>query len=154
MPTDKRLKHLARQAAKQANVFTQEERQAEYDKFMGEFARLGISEDSFEEVKKFADLARDWVATGTAHNGVIPLVGLDRELAFTLNNSRKHPPGVMLKSTKPGAPDATQPTDSTVTSTSDTTQTVQQPKKQPAKIISGPRNARAAQRPRPFGGSV
>ena len=160
MPTEKRLKYLARLEAKQANTYTLEERQAEYDKFMSEFARLGISEESFEEVKAFATKARDWVATGTAYNGSIPLAGLDRNLVYTLTSSKRHPVGVMLQNTKPvpenhGEQSSTTGT-GTVTEedTSDVAKPADKKQKQQQKIISGPRNARAAQRPRPFGGSV
>ena len=149
MPTERRLKHLARQAAKQVNLYTQEERQAEYDKFMSEFARLGISEESFEEVKEFATKARDWVATGTVYSGVIPLTGLDRNLVYTLPTSRRNQVGVMLQNTKSSP--------STDSSTSPDTEQSSQGARvthQKQKIISGPRNARAAQKPRPTGGSV
>jgi len=99
MPTVKRQKYLDRLAAKQENVRTQEERQAEYDKFMGQFAQLGLSTE-FEEIAKFDVMARDWVANGTAYQGVIPLVGMKRDLVYTLTNNKKHEIGVMLKSTE------------------------------------------------------
>jgi hypothetical protein len=146
MPTEKRMKYLARLEAKQANQYTPAERQAEFDKVMGEFARLGISEESFEEVKDFATKARDWVATGTPYSGSIPLVGLDRNLVYTLTSSKRNPCGVMLQNTKPEP------------QTQEHEQSSQaKPNKEPKqkqKIISGPRNARAAQRPKPTGGSV
>jgi len=137
------MKYLARLEAKQASQYTQAERQAEYDKFMGEFARLGISEESFEEVKDFATKARDWVATGTPYSGSIPLVGLDRNLVYTLTSSKRNPCGVMLQNTKPVTEDQQEQ--------SSQTKPIKASKQ---KIISGPRNARAAQRPRPTGGSV
>ena len=151
MPTERRLKHMARQAAKLGNTYTQEERQAEFDKVMTEFARLGISEESFEEVKEFATKARDWVATGTAYNGSIPLVGLDRNLVYTLTTSKRNPVGVMLQNTS-GA--SLQPTSATEGSSQATGAQVQKQTQKHQKIISGPRNVRAAQKPRPIGGSV
>jgi hypothetical protein len=153
MPTEKRMKYLARLEAKQTNQYTQAERQAEYDKVMGEFARLGISEESFEEVKDFATKARDWVTTGTPYSGSIPLIGLDRNLVYTLTTSKRNPCGVMLQNTKP-------PTDAQLEQLQQPSQAAAASKpadkqqKQQQKIISGPRNARAAQRPRPTGGSV
>ena len=152
MPTEKRLKYLARLEAKQLNTYTPEERQAEYDKFMSEFARLGISEESFEEVKAFATKARDWVATGTAYNGSIPLAGLDRNLVYTLTSSKRHPVGVMLQNTKPG-PSTESPTTPDAEQSSQASQVQKQTQKH-QKIISGPRNVRVAQKPRPTGGSV
>ena len=99
MPTPKRQKYLDRLAAKQENVRTQEERQTEYDKFMGQFAQLGLSNE-FEEIAKFDVMARDWVANGTAYQGVIPLIGMKRDLVYMLTNNKKHEIGVMLKSTE------------------------------------------------------
>jgi len=152
MPTERRLKHMARQAAKLGNTYTQEERQAEYDKFMSEFARLGISEESFEEVKEFATKARDWVATGTAYNGSIPLAGLDRNLVYTLTSSKRNPVGVMLQNTSGVTPP--EPTSATEGSSQAAGAQVQKQAHKHKKIISGPRNVRAAQKPRPTGGSV
>ncbi len=145
MPTEKRMKYLARLEAKQANQYTPAERQAEYDKVMGEFARLGISEESFDEVKDFATKARDWVATGTPYSGSIPLIGLDRNLVYTLTTTKRNPCGVMLQNTKP-------PTDAQQEQSSQAQPNKEHKQKQ--KIISGPRNARAAQRPRPTVSSV
>jgi len=99
MPTIKRQKHLDRLAAKQSNSRTQEERQAEYDKFMGQFAQLGLSQE-FEEIAKFDTMAKDWVTNGTVYQGVIPLVGMKRDLVYMLTNNKKHEIGVMLKSTE------------------------------------------------------
>jgi hypothetical protein len=157
---------MARQAAKQGNTYTQEERQAEYDKFMSEFARLGISEESFEEVKEFATKARDWVATGTAYNGSIPLVGLDRNLVYTLTTSKRNPVGVMLQNTSGVTHEQAhgslerssirppEPTSATEGSSQAAGAQVQKQAHKHKKIISGPRNVRAAQKPRPTGGSV
>jgi hypothetical protein len=99
MPTIKRQKHLDRLAAKQSSNRNQEERQCEYDKFMGQFAQLGLSTE-FEEIAKFDTMAKDWVANGTMYQGVIPLVGMKRDLVYTLTNNKKHEIGVMLKSTE------------------------------------------------------
>lgn len=99
MPTIKRQKYLDRLASKQASVRTQEERQAEYDKFMGQFAQLGLNTD-FEEIAKFDTMAKDWLENGTAYQGVIPLVGMKRDLVYMLTNNKKHEIGVMLKSTE------------------------------------------------------
>jgi hypothetical protein len=99
MPTIKRQKYLDRLVAKQTSVRTQEERQSEYDKFMGQFAQLGLSTE-FEEIAKFDTIAKDWLANGTAYQGVIPLVGMKRDLVYMLTNNKKHEIGVMLKSTE------------------------------------------------------
>ncbi len=99
MPTIKRQKYLDRLAAKQTSVRTQEERQTEYDKFMGQFAQLGLSNE-FEEIAKFDVMARDWVVNGTGYQGVIPLVGMNRDLVYMLTNNKKHEIGVMLKATE------------------------------------------------------
>ena len=144
------MKYLARLEAKQTNQYTQEERQSEFDKVMGEFARLGISEESFEEVKDFATKARDWVTTGTPYSGSIPLIGLDRNLVYTLTTSKRNPCGVMLQNTKP----ATEAQLEQSSQAAAASKPADKQQKQQQKIISGPRNARAAQRPRPIGGSV
>ena len=99
MPTIKRQKYLDRLDAKQENVRTQEERQAEYDKFMGQFAQLGLSTE-FAEIAKFDTIAKDWLENGTTYQGVIPLVGMKRDLVYMLTNNKKHEIGVMLKSTE------------------------------------------------------
>ena len=85
---------------------------------------------------------------GTVYSGSIPLIGLDRNLVYTLTSSKRNPVGVMLQNAKPvPATEVQQGQAAVVNKPAD--------KKQPAqKIISGPRNARAAQRPRPTGGSV
>lgn len=99
MPTAKRQKYLDRLSAKQSSNRTQEERQAEYDKFMGQFSQLDLSTE-FEEIAKFDTMAKDWVENGTAYQGVIPLVGMKRDLVYMLTNNKKHELGVMLKSTE------------------------------------------------------
>lgn len=99
MPTTKRQKYLDRLAAKQSSNRTQEERQTEYDKFMGQFAQLGLSTE-FEEIAKFDTMAKDWVTNGTAYQGIIPLIGMKRDLVYMLTNNKKHEIGVMLKSTE------------------------------------------------------
>jgi predicted DNA repair protein MutK len=99
MPTAKRQKYLDRLASKQSSSRTQEERQTEYDKFMGQFAQLGLNTE-FEEIAKFDTMAKDWVTNGTVYQGVIPLVGMKRDLVYTLTNNKKHEIGVMLKSTE------------------------------------------------------
>ncbi len=170
MPTEKRQKYLARQAAKQANVYTREERQAEFDKVSAEFARLGLAEESFEEIKRFMDIARDWIETGTVYQGIIPIVGVDRQIVYTLTNNKRHPVGVMLQSTKPATsatPATTTITTAATNSASETSSTVatditQQPSNENGKtpsdkpkkaarapIISGPRHAQAAYRAPP-----
>ena len=119
MPTIKRQKYLDRLAAKQTTIRTQEERQAEYDKFMGQFSQLGLSTE-FEEIAKFDTMAKDWVANGTAYQGVIPLVGMKRDLVYMLTNNKKHEVGVMLKSTESD-------TESTGTQSASTTTNNKQP---------------------------
>lgn len=99
MPTAKRQKYLDRIAAKQSNIRTKEERQAEYDKVMAKFTELGLSSE-YEEIAKFDTMAKDWVETGNVYQGIIPLVGLKRDLVYTLTNTKKHEVGVMLKSTE------------------------------------------------------
>lgn len=99
MPTTKRQKYLDRIAAKQSNNRTQEERQAEYTKFMDKFAQLGLGTE-FEEIAKFNKMAKDWVNNGTTYMGVIPLIGMKRDLVYILTNNKKHEVGVVLKSTE------------------------------------------------------
>lgn len=99
MPTAKRRKYLDRLAAKQSNLRTQEERQIEYDKFMGKFAEFGISGD-IEEIEKFDTMAKDWVETGNVYQGIIPIIGLDYNLVYILSNNKKNDVGVMLKATR------------------------------------------------------
>jgi hypothetical protein len=154
MPTDKRLKHLARQAAKLNNTFSREERQAEYDKVSTQFASLGLSEESFEEIKRFMDIARDWLETGTAYQGAIPIIGIDRQIVYTLPNNKRHQVGVMLQSTKPNTTMTNQNvvgenTDSTEAPEASPVAPTTQPKKKSAPIVSGPRHARAAYRAPP-----
>ncbi len=99
MPTAKRQKYLDRIAAKQSNIRTKEERQAEYDKVMSKFTELGLSSE-YEEIARFDTMAKDWVENGNVYQGIIPLVGLKRDLVYTLTNTKKHEVGVMLKSTE------------------------------------------------------
>ncbi len=99
MPTAKRQKYLDRIAAKQSNIRTKEERQVEYDKVMAKFTELGLSTE-YEEIARFDTMAKDWVETGNVYQGIIPLVGLKRDLVYTLTNTKKNEVGVMLKSTE------------------------------------------------------
>lgn len=99
MPTAKRQKYLDRLNAKQTNNRTQEERQAEYDKFMSQFANLGLGTE-FEEIAKFDTMAKEWVTNGTPYQGAIPLNGMKRDLVYSLTNNKKHNLVVMLKSTE------------------------------------------------------
>jgi hypothetical protein len=100
MPTAKRQAYLDRQLAKQANQRTEVERRTEIDKAMAKLMELGIS-DEFEEIKRFTVLANDWVIKGGAVQGIIPIIGLKRELVYSLTNNKKQDVGIMLRAVAP-----------------------------------------------------
>jgi hypothetical protein len=146
MPTVKRQKYLDRLSAKQTSVRTQEERQAEYDKFMGQFSQLGLSTE-FEEIAKFDTVAKDWVTNGTAYQGVIPLVGMKRDLVYMLTNNKKNEIGVMLKSTEESASAASASSPNATSDANNRVSTVPGPKLKrmvTKKVAAKPPNAQSA----------
>lgn len=105
MPTAARQKYLAKQVAKQADRFTDADRQGEYDKV---FSQLGQISDP--EVDKFEALMSEWVKDGRVRQGVIPVPRIRRAIVYSLGISRSKT-FVSLRSDNPDdyAEDATQP---------------------------------------------
>ncbi len=98
MPTAKRQKYLDRLAAKNANIRTPTERQAEYDKIMTKFDELGVNIEDYPELIQFKTLLTTWLNTGTAYQGIIRIMALKRDLVYTITNDKRHEIGIMLKS--------------------------------------------------------
>ena len=101
MPTEKRQKYLAKLANKKVFQRTRDDRQTEYDKFITGFAELGLIVKDHPSLEKFVELADDWLANGTAHQGIFRITALNRDLVYTLTNNKKHEIGVMLKAIGP-----------------------------------------------------
>jgi hypothetical protein len=95
MPTEARLKYLAKQAAKQADRLSDADRQSEYEKVMGQFTELGLGADP--DVAKFDELMSAWVKDAQPRRGTIPVTSAQRMIIYTFGISRKHT-GVMFKS--------------------------------------------------------
>lgn len=100
MPTEARLKYLAKQAAKQADRLSDADRQSEYEKVMGQFTELGLSADP--DVVKFDELMSAWVKDSQPRKGTIPVASVQRMIIYTLGISRKHT-GVMFKAPESGS---------------------------------------------------
>lgn len=98
MPTEKRMKYLAKQAKKLENQRTREERLVEVSKIRSKLDELGLT-SSFPEIEKFNVILEDFLANGTAHVGVIPIEATNRELVYQLLNNKKFDIGAMLRAT-------------------------------------------------------
>jgi len=83
MPTAARQKYLARLAKKQSDLFSDADRQGEYDKV---FSQLG--QISSPEVDKFEALMAEWVKDGRVRQGVIPVPSIRRAIVYSLGISR------------------------------------------------------------------
>jgi hypothetical protein len=83
MPTAARQKYLAKQAAKQADRFTDADRQGEYDKVFSQLSQI-----SDPEVDKFEALMSEWVKDGRVRQGVIPVPRIRRAIVYSLGISR------------------------------------------------------------------
>lgn len=83
MPTAARQKYLAKQAAKKADILSDADRQAEYDKVIGQLTQI-----SSPEVDKFEALMAEWVKDGRVRQGVIPIPTIRRAIVYSLGMSR------------------------------------------------------------------
>jgi len=95
MPTAARQKYLAKQAAKKADILSDTDRQAEYDKVMGQLTQI-----SAPEVDKFEKLMLEWVKDAKVRQGVIPIPAIRRTLCYSLGISRSRT-FVSLRSDEP-----------------------------------------------------
>lgn len=94
MPTEKRMKYLARQAAKQADKLSDADRIAEYEKVMLQIGQLGLTDNP--DINKFDTLFQEWVKDGKFRQGVIPVDVANRDIIYSLGVSRRHF-GIMFK---------------------------------------------------------
>lgn len=83
MPTAARMKYLAKQAAKKADILSETDRQGEYDKVMSQLTQI-----SAPEVDKFEALMSEWVKDARVRQGVIPIPTIRRALCYSLGISR------------------------------------------------------------------
>lgn len=96
MPTEKRLKHLARQEKKTENTRSLDERTFEADKVKSKLIELGMTTE-MPEVSRFIRILNDFVATGVGTQGIIGVPGTGRDIVYQLLNNKKHDIGVMLR---------------------------------------------------------
>jgi hypothetical protein len=83
MPTAARQKYLAKQEAKKADILSDADRQAEYDKVMSQLSQI-----SSPEVDKFEALMSEWAKDAKVRQGVIPIPQIRRALCYSLGISR------------------------------------------------------------------
>lgn len=96
MPTEKRLKHLARQAKKVADQRTHDERLVEVTKIRNKLQELGLTSE-LEEIAAFLRILDDFLVNGNPYQGIIGIKGTGRELCYQLINNKRHEIGVMLR---------------------------------------------------------
>jgi hypothetical protein len=96
MPTEKRLKHLERQAKKVADQRTREERLDEITKVREKFQTLGLTIE-LDEIAAFYKIMDDFVENANPYQGTIGIAGTGREICYQLINNRRHDIGVMLR---------------------------------------------------------
>jgi len=97
MPSEKRLKHLARQQKKNVNTRTLEERTIEADKVKAKLIELGMTSE-MPEVSRFIRILNDFVVSGVGVQGIIGVPGTGREIVYQLVNNKINDIGVMLRS--------------------------------------------------------
>jgi hypothetical protein len=93
--TAKRQKHLDRQAKKNKMLRTKEERREKIDEVLDNFSRTRYSGTT--EFESFFKLCNAWVEDGVLRQGIIPVPIYNIEICYTLNNSKLHDVGVMIK---------------------------------------------------------
>lgn len=87
----KRLKHLARQAKKDQNQYTKDERKIEVDKCKLQLRDLGLGEGyAHEDVIKMYEILDNYVETGNSVSGTLALEGTKRVFCYLLPKSKKH----------------------------------------------------------------
>lgn len=96
MPTEKRLKHLARQAKKIADQRTHDERLVEVTKIRNKLQELGLTSE-LEEIAAFLRILDDFLVNGNPYQGILGIEGTGRELCYQLMNNKHHEIGVMLR---------------------------------------------------------
>lgn len=96
MPTEKRLKHLARQAKKVADQRTHEERLVEVTKIRSKLQELGLTSE-LEEIAAFLRILDDFLVNGNPYQGILGIAGTGREICYQLLNNKRHEIGVMLR---------------------------------------------------------
>lgn len=95
MPTNKRLKHLARQAKKQLNNRTLEERkEATKDVYKN---IINSKFDGLPEITQFKKILNDYIEYGTSASGIIPISGTYFEIVYQLTLNKNHEVGAMIK---------------------------------------------------------
>jgi hypothetical protein len=102
--SEKRKKHLERKARKKGLSRTREERLEKIDEVYDNFQRTGFPPTP--EIKKFFQICKKWVDDGQLTQGIIPIPSLNIEICYTLNNSKLHDVGVMIRHTGQGPPPA------------------------------------------------
>ena len=102
--SEKRKKHLERQAKRQARLRTREERLEKIDEVFDNFQRTGFPPTP--EIRKFFQICKKWIEDGQLTQGIIPVPSLNIEICYTLNNSKRHDVGVMIRHTGQGPPPA------------------------------------------------
>jgi hypothetical protein len=102
--SEKRKKHLERQAKRQARLRTREERLEKIDEVFDNFQRTGFPPTP--EIRKFFQICKKWIEDGQLTQGIIPVPSLNIEICYTLNNSKLHDVGVMIRHTGQGPPPA------------------------------------------------
>jgi hypothetical protein len=93
--TAKRQKHLDRQAKKNKMLRTKVERREKIDEVLDNFSRTRYT--TVPEFESFFKLCNAWVEDGVLRQGIIPVPIYNIEICYTLNNSKLHDVGVMIK---------------------------------------------------------
>lgn len=102
--TEKRKKHLERQEKKQGLLRTKEERLEKIDEVYDNFQKTGYPPTP--EIKKFFQICKKWIEDGKLNEGIIPVPSLNIEICYTLNNSKRHDVGVMIRHIEKRPPSA------------------------------------------------
>lgn len=135
MPTAARQKYLACLAKKQSDLFSDADRQGEYDKV---FSQLG--QISSPEVDKFEALMAEWVKDGRVRQGVIPVPSIRRAIVYSLGISRSKT-FVSLRSDNPddyiedSTPQASVAANNTVAHVQETSGGNTEDEEQPPKLV-------------------
>lgn len=97
MPTQKRLKHLARQEKKKSNQRTEEERLEKTNEIKDSLRENHLTPEMIPQIQDFYDIIDKFVSDGIPDQGVIDIPEIQARLLYFFTNNKTKPIDAMIR---------------------------------------------------------
>ena len=97
MPTQKRLKHLARQEMKKSNQRTEEERLEKTNEIKDALSKNHLTPEIIPQIQDFYNIIDKFVSDGIPNQGIIDIPEIKSRLLYFFTNNKLKPIDAMIR---------------------------------------------------------